>query len=276
MTKGNPMTYLFSEAGQVALRNFIDHSTLFVFDIDGTLAPIVADPDRIMIPKEIQERLMCLNHIAPVAIITGRACADAQKHLGFNPHFLAGNHGAEGLPGGEKQEKEFYNQCKAWQDQLEILLMPNAAESGIVIENKGVTLSLHYRNTSDSDAAIEKIIKAVGQLEPVPRRIPGKYVENIVPNDAPHKGEALLRIMCHTGCSRALYVGDDVTDEDVFSLVNDNILGIRVGCEALSLADYCLPDQKEIIGLLDEIIRLSDGEMLAGKLGYSAFQLQAE
>jgi trehalose 6-phosphate phosphatase len=66
--------------------------------------------------------------------------------------------------------------------------------------------------------------------------------------------------MCHTGCSRALYVGDDVTDEDVFSMVNDNILGIRVGCEALSLADYCLPDQKEIIGLLDEINRIVHGK----------------
>jgi len=253
MTKEIPMIYLFSDAGQVALRNFVDHSTLFAFDLDGTLAPIVADPARITIPKEIRERLLYLNQMAPVAIITGRARADAQKHLGFNPRFLVGNHGAEGLPGMEKQEEEFHRQCRGWQDQLEAL-MPHTSESGIVTENKGATLSLHYRNASDRDAAIEIINQTIRQLKPAPRQISGKYVENIVPDDAPHKGEALLQIMCHAGCSKALCVGDDVTDEDVFNLSNDHILGIRIGCKGLSLADYCLSDQQEILGLLDRVV----------------------
>lgn len=257
MTKGNLMIYLFSDAGQPVLRNFLDDSTLFAFDLDGTLAPIVADPARIMIPKEIREQLIYLNRIAPVAIITGRARADAQKHLGFKPRFLLGNHGAEGLPGREKQEEEFCRYCREWLDQLEEL-MPHSSESGIVVEDKGNTISLHYRCASDRDAAVERIIEVIGQLNPVPRRVPGKYVENIVPNDAPHKGEALLQIMGHTGCSKALFVGDDATDEDVFGLEDDHVLGIRVGCDTSSLADYCLADQEEISGLLNEIICLYD------------------
>ncbi|HEX5772954.1 MAG TPA: trehalose-phosphatase [Geomobilimonas sp.] len=256
MTSRTPMTYLFSDAGRAALRRFVDRATLFAFDLDGTLAPIVADPDRILIPQDTRERLMRLNRMAPVAIITGRARADARKHLGFNPRYLVGNHGAEGLPGGEKHEEEFCRQCKEWQDQLKIL-MPHASECGIFIENKGATLSLHYRNASDPDAANKTLVQAISQLKPPPRRIPGKYVENIVPYGAPHKGEALSQLMRQTGWSRALFVGDDATDEDVFSLMNDRILGVRVGCEGSSLAGYCLSDQREILDVLNEIIRLT-------------------
>jgi len=250
------MIYLFSEAGQAALRNFVDRSTLFAFDLDGTLAPIVADPARIEIPKEVREQLTYLNRVAPVAIISGRARGDARAHLGFDPRFLIGNHGAEGLPGREKQEEEFRRRCGEWQKQLEALL-PQASESGIVIENKGTTISLHYRRASNRDAAAEKIMESIRQLRPVPRRIPGKCVENILPDEAPRKGEALLQVMGHTDCIKAIYVGDDATDEDVFNLAHDSIIGIRVGCEGWSLADFCLSDQKEMCDLLDKIISLN-------------------
>lgn len=250
------MTYLFSETGRARLRAFVDRSTLFAFDLDGTLAPLVADPTQINIPSDIRERLISLNRVAPVAIITGRGRADAERHLGFNPGFLAGNHGAEGLPGREEQEAEFYRLGRQWRASLEKLL-PDFAGSGIFLEDKGTTLSLHYRQAVDPDAAREEIVRAIMRLEPLPRRVGGKYVENVVPGDAPHKGEALLKIMEQAGCRRALYVGDDVTDEDVFGLQDDRIFGIRVGCEASSGADYCLPDVKEMAVLLDEIMELS-------------------
>lgn len=70
-----------------------------------------------------------------------------------------------------------------------------------------------------------------------------------------NKGEALLQIMEQAGASRAVFVGDDDTDEDVFHMRNDRILGIRVGNESPSDAGYCLSDQDKIDRLLDEIIR---------------------
>lgn len=250
------MIYLFSDSGQVALRDFVDRSTLFAFDLDGTLAPIVADPARIVIPKKVRKQLTYLNRVAPVAIISGRARGDARAHLGFDPRFLIGNHGAEGLPGREKQEEEFRRRCREWQKQLEALL-PHASESGIVIENKGTTISLHYRRASNRDTAAKKIMECLRQLRPVPRRIPGKCVENILPHGAPRKGDALLQIMGHADCRKAVYVGDDATDEDVFNLAHGSILGIRVGCEGLSLADYCLSDQEEMPDFLDKIVSLN-------------------
>jgi len=89
------MIHLLSEAGQAALRQFVDRSTLFAFDLDGTLAPIVADPARIEIPEKIRKQLTYLNRVAPVAIISGRARGDARAHLGFDPRFLIGNNRRE-------------------------------------------------------------------------------------------------------------------------------------------------------------------------------------
>lgn len=250
-----PMAYLFSDAGRAELRGAIDGETLFAFDLDGTLAPIVADPAGIMIPSGIKNGLLRLGRMAPVAVITGRSRADALAHLGFSPRFLVGNHGAEGLPGDGATEREFIRLCRGWIAQLQAIL-PDADGSGIYMEDKGATLSLHYRNAPDRELAHRKILEAVSRLDPEPRRISGKFVENVVPQGALHKGEALLRIMEHLGCRRALFAGDDVTDEDVFSLRDDRIFGIRVGMVEVSAARHFIHEQSEIGLLLDEIMAI--------------------
>ena len=252
MMPGCRMIDIFSDKGRAALRNFIDRTTLLAFDLDGTLAPIVADPSGIAIPEEINLRMARLCRLAKVAVLTGRGRNDARRYLGFEPDYVIGNHGAEGLPGWEKRSEEFTRQCCEWEQQLRLFL-PNSAEHGVTIENKGATLSLHYRNAPERDVAHREILEAIQRLEPQPISASGKCVVNIVPDGAPHKGEALLQIMQQAGFSTALFVGDDETDEDVFRLKNERIFGIRVGNEPSSAAAYCLSDQKKIVNLLDEI-----------------------
>lgn len=253
MSRGKNMTCLFSDAGRAELRSFVDRATLFAFDLDGTLAPIVPDPASIVITPEIKSCLIDLNKVAPVAVITGRASADAREHLGFIPRFLVGNHGAEGLPGRGKREGEYVRLCRDWKEQLEMLL-PDRNSAGIVIEDKGATLTLHYRNAPDRERAHIEILSAFARLLPPPRPVSGKFVENIVPQDAPNKGEALQLIMRYLGCFRALFVGDDVTDEDVFSLKDDRILGIRVGKSTRSAARQFICEQVEIEALFKEVM----------------------
>ncbi len=249
------MTYLFSDEGRVAFRNFVDCDTLFAFDLDGTLAPIVPDPDTIEIPAEIVNSLIELDRIAKVAIITGRNRADALAHLGFTPRFIVGNHGAEGLPGCDELERVFAYLCRGWKKQLERVL-PELHTKGVVLEDKGATLTLHYRNTPDRQQAHREILDVISRLIPTPRRVSGKFVENIVPRNAPHKGQALQVIMRHSGCRHALFVGDDITDEDVFRLGNPAIIGIRVGKKLESSAGFYLERQQEIVRLLQDIIAL--------------------
>jgi trehalose 6-phosphate phosphatase len=247
------MIYLFSEDGRAALRDFVDSKTLFAFDLDGTLASIVADPSLIKVPDELRAKLSRLNRLATVAIVTGRARADARAHLGFNPGFLVGNHGAEGLPGHGEQEAGFIRLASAWEEQLRLLL-PDERSAGIFIENKGATLSLHYRKAPDPAMAQREILNAMHRLTPLPRRVSGKYVENLAPREAPHKGEALSLIMHQLGCRQALFIGDDETDEDVFRLRDDEIFGIRVEMNPRSAASYFIRERDEIGALLDEII----------------------
>lgn len=253
MITDTPVTHLLSCAGRTALHGFLDSGTLFAFDLDGTLAPIVADPGDIVIPGKLRRQLIDLNNRAPVAVITGRSRSDALSHLGFTPRFLVGNHGAEGLPGCEESERGYVLLCRAWMQQLAKLL-PDGNDSNVVIEDKGATLSLHYRNSYDQERAIKEILNAISSLRPVPKQVSGKAVVNLVPRDAPDKGKALLSVMAHLECSRAIFVGDDVTDEDVFRLGDDRIFGVRVGMSARSAARYYLLGQEEIGNLFDEIM----------------------
>lgn len=249
------MTYLFKLEGINELRTFIDAKTLFAFDLDGTLAPIVDDPAGITIHDELRQYLIQLNSVTSVAIITGRSRADAMTHLGFTPLFLLGNHGAEGFPGDQAADRNFTGLCQEWENQLEFLL-PDMPGRGIALEAKGETVALHYRQAIDPIKAQESILAAISCLTPPPRVVSGIYVENIVPQNAPHKGEALEALMAYQACSLAIFVGDDVTDEDVFRLRNPAILGIRVGKNPKSAARYYLQGQHEVARLLREIIGL--------------------
>lgn len=253
MTNAIDEKYLLGENGIADLEKFISIATLFAFDLDGTLAPIVPEPSAIKIPDEIARVLYRLSQIASVIVITGRSKADAMLHLGFNPFMVAGNHGAEGLPGHESAEQGYRKRIAGWERELHLLL-PDSRTNGIIIENKGASLSLHYRNSPDPDAAREMIASAIVSLSPGAKQIKGKNVENIVCDDAPDKGSALEFIIKHFGFSNALFAGDDETDEDVFRLNNSNIFTIRVGSSRNSSADYFLNEQSEIAEMIRMII----------------------
>ena len=72
---------------------------LVLFDIDGTLAPIVERPDEARLPDAVQDGLAELSRRYDIAVITGRSVEDARRMLSFTPRYVVGNHGIEGLPG---------------------------------------------------------------------------------------------------------------------------------------------------------------------------------
>ncbi len=244
--------YLFTESGLTALRSYVGCTTLFAFDLDGTLAPIAAAPQDILVSGTTREELALLVAHASVAIITGRSRKDAQAHLGIVPQFLVGNHGAEGLPGWEKQEKGFSRICMSWEQQLKKILPPEHI-SGICIENKGTTLSIHYRAAPSRRKAQSFILRGIDFLLPRPRLVTGKLVENLLPENAPDKGAAMLHLLELTKSPKGFYVGDDATDEEVFRLDGDSLFTVGVGRRRMTKARYELRNQTDIIRLLREI-----------------------
>jgi trehalose 6-phosphate phosphatase len=243
-------SYLFDSKGLVALTRYVAPDTLFAFDLDGTLAPIVAEYSEAQVAEPVRTTLKRLAKLAKVAVITGRSRIEALAILGLEPHLLIGNHGAEWPPHERGRNWQLIQRCLKWRDQLGAALF---YVQGVEIEFKGESLSLHYRKARDPKKALSLINTAIDELVPSPRRIGGKYVVNLLPMEALTKGEALVAAMDRFGLKRAIFFGDDVTDEEVFQLENADIFGIHIGEDKTS-APYYLSKQSEILGLLNSMV----------------------
>lgn len=253
------MLSAFSDAGLERLDQMTHERFLCAFDFDGTLSPLVPIPDDAHLPDDVRAGLLRLQERAPLAIITGRGITDIRPRLGFEPDFLVGNHGLEGVPGWEQLTAAHADACSAWLAQLRSALP--AHDPGILLEDKRYSLSLHYREAGDPEAASRALERLFAGLRPAPRVVAGKFVYNLLAEDRCHKGSALLRLMECCGARKALYVGDDVTDEDVFRMRHPDILSIRIERSDTSSAELYLPDFGDILALLstlDERLRMRD------------------
>ena len=247
------MIYAFSPEGVACLDAVLATRPLLAFDIDGTLAPIAQRPDEARLPDEVQDCLAALVQTSDVAIITGRSVEDARRMLAFEPRYLIGNHGAEGLPAWNERSAAFARAVGGWRQALESDAA--LADAGVTREDKRYSLSLHYRNAPDAQAARRAIAGAIERLTPRPKVIGGKAVVNLLPPDAPDKGEALRALIEQTGCDNVLYVGDDDTDETVFGLHLPSVLTLRVEPSAQSEAALFLRDQREVLTLVQHLAR---------------------
>jgi trehalose 6-phosphate phosphatase len=247
------MKPLFSDAGRRRLDAIVQRRVLCAFDFDGTLAPIVVRPEHARLPHDIMTHLVALSQHAPVAIITGRSVDDIRGRLGFVPDFIVGNHGVEGVPGWESHAARHQALSASWMTQLSGALQNGAHDAGVEIEDKRYSLSVHYRMADDPERSARALRQVFSHMEPAPRVVAGKYVFNLVPHDAAHKGNALERLMAITGAQSAVYVGDDVTDEDVFRLTRQNLLSIRIEQATDSAAPFFLERPGDILALLQDL-----------------------
>ncbi|HEX2012617.1 MAG TPA: trehalose-phosphatase [Roseateles sp.] len=242
------MRYLFSPAGERALLQLMRQRVLLAFDFDGTLAPIVARPDDAHAPIAVQRRLADLARQCPVAVITGRSVADARPRLGFEPTYLIGNHGAEGL--AWRSDGLALGQLR---EQL-LQQAPALQAAGVQLEDKGLSLALHYRLARDRNAAQGLIAELLDGLPSELVSFGGKCVVNVVQRAAPDKGVAVETLLHHSGCTTVLFVGDDVNDEAVFERARPDWLTVRIGPEpGGSQAMFFLASHAEMAALLEKI-----------------------
>lgn len=228
-------------------------NTVYGFDFDGTLAPIVRNPVDARISCATNTLLKELNDISSVAIITGRSIMDIKCLLPFTPKYLIGNHGIEGLL-DDISLKEIEVLTDAIKKNLSSQIRGEWKEHGIYIEDKKYSLSLHYRNSASTQNA-EDILERFFHNSSAIRIIKGKMVLNVLPNTNDCKGSAFLKILKLENAKCGIYVGDDDTDEDVFSLRDPRIIGIKIGHIGNSSASFYLENQEEINELLENLIR---------------------
>jgi trehalose 6-phosphate phosphatase len=229
--------------------------TLLAFDYDGVLAPLRReDPAGLGIGPATARLLSRVAARWPVAVVSGRSFADARRLARGIPHHVVGNHGFEDgrtrpVPAAVRAR------VQRWRRELEERL---AGQAGWWIEDKASTLSVHFGLRRRWRAVGREVERAARRLEGA-RLVPGKQVLNVVPRSFPHKGDAVLALLGRLSLDAALFVGDDVTDEDAFAVGPPRVVGVRVG-PGPTRAPWRLRDRDEV----DDLLRLLLGLRAAG------------
>jgi trehalose 6-phosphate phosphatase len=239
---------ILAKRHQPTLAAFAWSNVLVAFDYDGTLAPIVANPQQAKMRRKTRRLLTAVARRYPCVVISGRSRRDVSRCVGNIPIWhLSGNHGLE--PWG--QNVVDLVQVREWVETLRRRL--NGC-SGITIEDKSYSVTVHYRHAPQKARARRAIEGAVRTLRGA-RALGGKHAVSLVPRGAPNKGTALERARRLLACDTAIYVGDDETDEEAFAAASpDRLLAIRIGFRGGSKARYHLSNQQEIDALLEALL----------------------
>lgn len=245
------MPHLFQPRGEAALAAVMRRSPLLAFDFDGTIAPIVPRPEQARVPAGVSGKLSRLAARLPVAIVSGRSAADLAHRLGFAPHYIIGNHGAEMGPHASVARSAELEPVR------ELLRTHGTAlrKAGVTVEDKGLSLALHYRLAMNPGAALELIRETLRAVHTQCRTFAGKMVENVVPAGAPDKGRALHLLVEQSCSSCAVFFGDDVNDEPVFESAPADWLTVRIGREdRSSRANFFLDHPAELSLVLERML----------------------
>jgi trehalose-phosphatase len=259
-----------------------------MLDVDGTLAPIAPRPEDATVPREtsrVVAALAALRHVR-VALVSGRAAADARRMVGVANVWVIGNHGFEVVSpdGGElsRPELEHWRSAVARAArQIAPLLEP---VRGVLLEDKRWTLSIHYRLAEPAvvPRLIESVERAAAPLGLLVTR--GKMVLEVRPDVRLDKGTAVLRLATELGAlpsgdgglaavsvvneeaagvrGSAVFVGDDRTDEDAFRALRARSarpVTVRVthGEEMTTAAEFSVEDPAAVRVFLEWLLERS-------------------
>lgn len=236
---------------------------LIGLDFDGTLAPIVPHPDDAALPAATRQVLVALTRRPDtrVALVSGRSLADLRQRVDVATAHYAGNHGMEIEGPGVAR---VHDGAAAARPVLAGIARQLAADlgdvDGVVVEDKGLTLSIHYRRVAagaEQARVRQHVLDHCRGMAGV-RVTEGRKVVEVRPDVDWHKGRALrfLRdtlLVGHPGAP-TLFIGDDRTDEDAFREVGDDGCAIFVGQPpADSAAHAALPAVPDVARFLQRL-----------------------
>ncbi|MGQ0628814.1 MAG: trehalose-phosphatase [Phycisphaerales bacterium] len=225
---------------------------LVACDYDGTLAEIVQDPARAT-PDAAALVAFGSNHATPrtaTAAVSGRSMADLRAFLGTQvPSYLVGSHGAEWQHAGVTlsiEERDRLVQVAG------IIATIVDEQPGLRYELKPAGVALHVRQASRTiaDAAVASAIDRCGGLPGVHIRHGSQVVEFMVV--LANKGDAVKRVRHACGATGVLFIGDDITDEDVFRTLSGDDVSVKVG-EGETVAGHrvgSIAEVAEVLGFI--------------------------
>ena len=247
----------------------VGRPTVLMLDVDGTLAPIAQHPSLASVPHDTRRLVAALasRDTVSVALVSGRAAHDARRLVGVENVWVIGNHGAEVMdPNGEvvvDPDVARYGQQMA---RTALTLQPLLAPlRGVHLENKGWTLSVHYRA---ADEALVPRLRAAVEGEAARnglRLTVGKKVFEVRPPVRIDKGTAVYRLARELGAlgddASLTFAGDDATDEDAFRILRTRVpraVTVHVGDNSATAAEFTVASTEGVRALLARVTRLID------------------
>ena len=218
-------------------------STALFLDVDGTLLDIQDDPAAVRANATLIELLVKLEQRldGALSLISGRSVADIDRVFAPAKFPAAGAHGVElRIRDGEDARQAGMRLPDGLFEKAEDFV---SERPGLLVERKHAGLALHYRRAPELESVcrdfIAELMRGLGDDF---RLIDGKMVLELAPRDH-HKGEAIREMLQHEPFAgrRPIFVGDDVTDEDGFHVVNElGGVSIRVGAGTATAARCAL------------------------------------
>ena len=205
-------------------------------DFDGTLAPIVRHPDQATLNVTDRNVLRSLSRQIPVVIVSGRRLVDVRSRVNIQGLCYAGNHGLEISGKGLHYRIKNAVSWRRWVERMYMDLHKDLGKiPGIQVENKGYTLSIHYRRAREKGRKMaERLFQ--GRLHPFVEKgqvriSHGKAVWEVRPPVDWDKGRAVKWILSQPSFQGRwpLYFGDDKTDQDAFRAIRSIGMGVWVG-----------------------------------------------
>jgi trehalose-phosphatase len=262
------LNYLFENWKK--LQKKIAHKYLVIFlDYDGTLVPIAKRPGMAVLSWKTRSLLKTLSedHRFKIAVISGRALKDIKHKLRLSRIIYSGNHGLE-IEGPQlKFSTSVPGEYRATLGHIKNELAKKVSSiKGAFIEDKGLSLSLHFRLVDEDKRALVKTIfhevTMTYRIKGIIKTKSGKMVLEVRPIVNWDKGKVVLWLLSRQRFAMPgkevfpIYIGDDLTDEDAFKALRNKGLTIFVGEPKESYARYYLKKPEEVVDFLRKISKI--------------------
>ncbi|XP_062187570.1 trehalose 6-phosphate phosphatase RA3-like [Phragmites australis] len=246
-------------------------------DYDGTLSPIVEDPDCAVMSEEMRDAVRGVAEHFPTAIVSGRCRDKVFNFVKLAELYYAGSHGMD-IKGPIAQSKHVQAKAVHYQAASEFLpvieqvyrTLTAKMESipGAKVENNKYCLSVHFRCVQEEEwDAVDEQVRSVLKEYPDLKLTHGRKVLEIRPSIKWDKGEALaflLESLGYTGRNDVfpIYIGDDRTDEDAFKVLRNMGQGVGILVSKFpkeTAASYSLRDPAEVKEFLRKLVKSKCG-----------------